>query len=547
MIKTLLGAQLSLLFSQFSGKRRAAKNSKANSASTAKLILFGILFAFIGLCFAVMFAGFGLGLAELLLDGSEAGVVSYVSFFGLAAFVLCFIGSVFSCEKQLYEAPDNEMLLSMPIPARAILLCRMLSLYLINLIFAAIALIPGFAVLFGYIGFSATALLSLLLSVLLIPLLSLAVTAIIGAAVAFLASRLPFKNLVTTVVFILFFLAYMYFYMNLDTFLQAFANEGATIASAIPPLSALGLFCVGKIGYAFLFALWCLVPFGLVYWILSVSFFTIVSANRGERRVKYREKAMKTSSALSALTKKELTRFFSMPMYILNCSLGTVGQLIVVILLAVKREMLNDFLLQAEGMMADLPIKIELPALIALGLCAISCLCISFNYISAPSISLEGSRIWQIKVMPVRTRDVMTAKLLCHVIVSAPMTIVFAIASVVLFRCSLLSGLLIALVPLFMSASFAAWGLCCNLWLPRLDFPSDIHAVKQSGTVFLALFGGMLLYDLPLLGFALLGAVLSSSALFAVMMCGYAVITGAIFSTYIFTGGKKKFETKIGM
>lgn len=70
---------------------------------------------------------------------------------------------------------------------------------------------------------------------LLIPLLSLALTALIGGLVAFLASKLPFKTLVTTLLFALFFLAYMFFAMNMDVVIQVMAENGAQIASAFRP------------------------------------------------------------------------------------------------------------------------------------------------------------------------------------------------------------------------------------------------------------------------------------------------------------------------
>jgi ABC-2 type transport system permease protein len=63
--------------------------------------------------------------------------------FAVTNFAMMFIGSIFAAKAQLYEAKDNELLLSMPIPPSAILASRMLTLLLINLAFDLMIAVPA--------------------------------------------------------------------------------------------------------------------------------------------------------------------------------------------------------------------------------------------------------------------------------------------------------------------------------------------------------------------------------------------------------------------
>lgn len=260
IIRALIRSQISQTLSTFTGKTsvKRKKNGQLKKTGTGRKVLFGLLFAYLAIVFIGMFLGMGYGMAVFFLDGSAGGITAYVSIFAMVAFVFCFVGSVFSTEKQLYEAPDNEMLLSMPVAPWAILFSRMISLYFINFVFSGLVLLPGGIMLFIYSKVTAMMVIGFLLALLLIPLLSLALTALIGGLVAFLASKLPFKTLVTTLLFALFFLAYMFFAMNMDVVIQVMAENGAQIASGIPPLNALAslrgqraerpLFCLMVLG-----------------------------------------------------------------------------------------------------------------------------------------------------------------------------------------------------------------------------------------------------------------------------------------------------------
>ncbi|MBO5670701.1 MAG: hypothetical protein J6S41_04055, partial [Clostridia bacterium] len=127
----------------------------------------------------------------------------------VCAFVMLF-GTVFLAKAMLYEAKDNARLLVMPISPTVILCARMLSLYLLNLIWGAFVLCPALVCRFWLIGFSMGILIRSILIYLLIGLFSLALSGLLGWVLARISAHIRNKSLVTVVLSLAFIGAYYY-------------------------------------------------------------------------------------------------------------------------------------------------------------------------------------------------------------------------------------------------------------------------------------------------------------------------------------------------
>ena len=62
---------------------------------------------------------------------------------GLLAVLLGAFGSVFNTYSGLYLSKDNDLLLSMPIPVRSIMVSRLLGVYLMGLMYSGVVMLPG--------------------------------------------------------------------------------------------------------------------------------------------------------------------------------------------------------------------------------------------------------------------------------------------------------------------------------------------------------------------------------------------------------------------
>ncbi len=489
MFRALLVTRMLALREFFFGRvRKRAGRSKAG------LILFSLLVVY--LVAAVLFSVgvmFEL-IAKPLINAGLGWLVMGVA--ALMSAAMSFIGSIFMAEKQLFEARDNDLLLSMPVPPSVILASRVILIYVSNLIFGLFILLPAFVVYGIFVPKLTAGMVAIfILETILLAFFSTALTSACGWIIAAISSRLRRKNLVSTLLAIVLLFGYMYFSLNLQNLAARLIMNGAAfseaISKALPPIYLFGAAIDGaKVPSLLAFALWCMVPFAAVYYLLSKSFIGIATTKRGELRVKYREKELKTSSVRMALIKKELGRFFSLPMYILNCSLGAIMAVVLAGALIVKR---NVVLSAFAGMPETGAAKI------ALIMCAALCFMAVMDDITAPSISLEGKTMWFLKSAPVDVSDIFLAKVAASLIVTAPLLLLSSIIVGAQLRVSPLAAVFLILAPLAAQVFISLFGLALNLKLPRFDWISEIAVIKQSASVMISVFGGMGAVAVPVL------------------------------------------------
>ena len=336
----------------------------------------------------------------------EAGIGwFYFAMAGLVCFALCFIGSVFMSSSQLFRAKDNELLLSMPIKPSAILGSRMAALVLTNYLYGALVIIPAGVVWcicapvrpFGAVAF--------IVGSLLLPFIAVALSAFFGWLISLASARVKRKSLITTVLSLVFLALYMWGYSQLFSYVQKLIENGAEIASAVrravPPAYWFGVASEsGGVLEFILFVLSCLVPFAVAYAIIAANFTRITTTNRGFKKIKYREKNLRASGTRAALLKKEYRRFTASPAYMLNAGLGLVFMLMLAVFLAIKQDMFTEIF-------GELVPGGEESSTVTGPMCAGLCFCAVMTLISAPSVSLEGSKLWILRSVPVRTRDVL--------------------------------------------------------------------------------------------------------------------------------------------
>ena len=135
MLKVLLKKQcLGLLAFITQGKNGQRRSSKA-MLGFALLFLYG--FGAMGAMFWMM--------ADMLCEPLVTAGLDWVyfSFVAVLATGLMIIIGLFAAKSTLYEAKDNDLIFSMPIPAWVVLLSRMFVLYVISFVFSALVLVPA--------------------------------------------------------------------------------------------------------------------------------------------------------------------------------------------------------------------------------------------------------------------------------------------------------------------------------------------------------------------------------------------------------------------
>lgn len=478
MTRALFRKQLMESFSWvYFNRKNGKKRTKAGTAAFSLLYL--AIFGMLGYMFYML----AVTLCEPLCEDGIGWL--YFVLISLMAVILGVFGSVFNTFSSLYQAKDNDLLLSMPIPVSRILLMRLSGVYLIGLMYELIVMIPALIVwaIFGNPG-SVGMVFSILIPFVL-SFFVLTLSCVLGWVVALISSRVKNKSFVTVVLSLAFIAGYYYFYMKAyEMLMQLLANAqgiAGNVKSMAAPLYHLGRAAEGNGLSMLIFTAVVAVLFGIVYLVLSVSFLKLATTNKGASRVKYREKAGKAGTADSALLKKELKRFTGSPNYMLNCGLGILFMLIGAAALLIKRKEIVQYLPMIYDGAQDL-----IPLLAAAALCMIA----SMSDISAPSVSLEGKNLWIVQVLPVSAWQVLKAKLKLHLLLTLPPAVILTVCTLAVLKPSAGFLVMIPVTVLVFTVMMAMFGLAMNLKAPNLKWTNEVVPIKQSLSVTVTLFGG---------------------------------------------------------
>ena len=508
-----------------SGAKAAGKGAKASVA-----LLFLLVFAVFLLLFAQVF----LTLRDPFVQSGMGWV--YFGFMGLMIFLLGFIGSVFLTQTQLFESKDNEMLLAMPISPRTILASRLLSLLGVNYLYELLIALPCGVVYCMKYRVSAGGVTLFLLTCLLLPLLVLTCSALFGWVIAAVSSRMRRKNIVTMILTIVLFLGYMYFCFRWQYYIEQLAASGEMLSdvlrTALPPFYFLGTGIEGNLTSFLLFAAICIIPAAAVYALLSVSFVQITSTKKGTKRIEYREKKMRVSGVRKALLAKEIRHFLSSTTYMFNAGIGLIFFPIVAVYALVSRENFVPLLNTLD------PDHTATGAVLCLLMGLISCLII----ISAPSISLEAKTLWLLKSSPLRPQDILSAKVLLHVLVSLPFLLFASVIFEIAFEMSLVSRIMVLILPVIVNILQALIGIFINLKYPKFDWITEASAVKRGAAPTLSLFLSAAVVLLPFLLYLALHRFGLGADIYLCIVCAVFLLASFALTRLLSTRGAGMFE-----
>ena len=484
MWKALLKKQFLELLTFYFPKSKAGKKR-----STGAIVGFILLFVFIILSLGGSFYAAADMLAAAMLPMGLGWL--YFALLGSLSIFLGVFGGVFSTYSGLYLARDNDLLLSLPIPPRRILLTRMIAIFVAGLVYSAVAWIPG---VIRYLLFDASAgpLAFSLLLTFINALLVLVLSCLLGWVVAAVVSRLRRKNIITVILSLAILAVYFFFTSRMNQMMTGITQNadalGGTVKGKLWPLYQLGLAATGK---TLPMLCWCclvIALFLLTYALLSRSFLRLATANRGAKKAVYRAGRSKAAGMGPALLRKELRRFLGSPVYMLNCGLGILFILAAAVFMAVKAGTIRDIL----GLfMASAPTlaKALLPAIGAMTVCVLS----SMAPITAPSVSLEGKSLWVLQTLPVPALSALRAKEKLHLLLCLPPSLLCCLALAFVLGTDALTSLLMLLIVALYVAVSADLGLMMNLLKPNLNWTNETVPVKQGLPVVVCLFGGWFL------------------------------------------------------
>lgn len=479
MLNALLRVRLAAMLAGFSGKRSSKRSRPGKKRSpVGYLALLLYCMAAFGFLFYMTFSQ----LAAAYFPAGQGWL--YFVMFAIMAFALMFVGSVFTAKAQLFEAKDNELLLSLPIKPGLILLSRMAALLLFNYLYEIVVAIPTLLAWIQTGTLTAMGLLAFVLIVLTLPFFSLAVSCLFAWLISLLTRRLRSTTFLTMVFSVGFMLLYLLVCFRLNRYVTQLAAIGAQLAETLGaalPLLWLGRAIADGQPVSLLLTLVCLLaPFALAYVLLARSFVRIVTTPRGHVRARRSAAPLRAQPVDRALLRRELARLTSSANYMLNAGLGLIFELVVAVLLLVKQELVRQTLTQLG--LTEFPLApLALLAMLLLT---------SMVYFTASSVSLEGKSFWLLRTLPVETKRILRAKLRLPNVLALPPALFLAAVVTFVLRLRAPEALLLAACQTVFTLLMSNIGLAEDLRHGNLHWTNETQAVKQGLATLFTMFIG---------------------------------------------------------
>lgn len=514
-IRQLTAVQLINLFGWNEVRYTKDKKKKARYAGLAFawLLVVAMLVVYVGIL-AAAYVKMGMG-----------EVIPMYLFMVSSLVILCF--TFFKAGSVIFQMNTCEMLMSLPVSQTAIVVSRFLSMYMTNLLLAALVMLPG-VIIYGVLDTPTLGLFVYsILGTLILPLLPMTIATGIGAGITAISSRMRHKNQMSAFLNIMLvvgiLVASMVFSGNTEQLTEEMMRNMAQIMTEqitkiYPPAAWFGEAAVqGKVSGFLLLAGVSILLFVVLVAVLQKYFMPICMAlNATSAKNNYKMQSLAASSPLKALWKREFKRYFSSSIYVTNTLVGYILMLLAGIGIFVAGAEKVDEIMQMPGLTGKtMPLLLAAAAVI---MPTTSC-----------SVSMEGKQWWIAQTLPVKSSDIWNSKILLNLTLAFPFYLVSVILGILAVKPTFLEGFWIVVIPFVYILFTAVAGITINLAFPVMEWENETRVVKQSASTIAAMLAGMACIALPMVGVFALREVsvhLIYLATALVLLCATAILAG---------------------
>ena len=514
----LLKIQLLSLFGINEIKHSNDKKKKRSLLIIASGILFtGILIG--GYCLFTAIA--------LVTTGMAEAIPVYML---ISTSLIVIVLTIFKTNGIIFAFKDYDMLMSLPVKTSSIVISRFLIVYILNLIITLLVTIPMGIVYGLFVAQSYIYILMMIISILVIPLIPMAIAFTIGALIIIVSSRLRHKNLFVTI--LSFMLVFGVIFLNIIYSGKIEMDDVAMISASlveqvcnIYPIAKIYEIAIlnNDIIYFVMFMSISMILFYAFVKLISWKYCEIntnISSNVTENN--YQVNELHISSPFLALYKKELKRYITSSIYVLNTSIGVVFLLIMTILIGL-------FGIDAIEIWVNIP---ELATIISLGGPMIISLMLIMSCTTSSAISLEGKSLWIIKSLPIDMKQIVNSKIAVNLTTLLPVAILSGIVLSIKTENSFAGTILLFATPIIYSIYVAVLGLYMNLKFPNFTWNSEVIVVKQGISVMTTVLVSTMSIVIPTTFVFILPSIYSGYIIFFSTMI-VAVVTRLLYTSII--------------
>lgn len=499
-----------------------------NESKTRKMVL--PIFLFLVVMFSI--GSYAAMFAEELAPMNLTYII--LTMFIMLTSLLTLIEGIYKSQGILFEAKDNDLLFSLPITKSKIFSVRVFKLITFQFLYNSLFMLPAIIVYAMYekpnVSFYAISLVMLVL----LPIIPTIVSAIIGYIIKGVTSKFKSRNIMQVILTSIMLLFIFYVSFNIQGIIANIAQNANSINEIITKIyypAGLYINLIQDFNVSDLAILLAIniIPAIIFIYMASIFYFKITSKltekkgnNKKADITKVSNKTFKVRNRLSALINKEMKRFFSSPVFIINAGFGMVLILAITIAISINFDgFVSGFLEQGQEEIENgvEQIKALMPKIFYGIVVFVSCM----TCITPSMISLEGKSFNITKSLPVSTEKILLAKVLTSNIISIPVILLSDIIFFIAFKVEVIDIVFILLASIIIPTFTALVGILVNLKYPKMDATSDTEVVKQSMSSMISVFIGMFIAMLSI-GIIVLGSTININLFIILELLVFSIV-----------------------
>lgn len=461
---------------------REPRNKKQSSVVIAN---FGIITLAIFCCvYNIMTA------KTLVQVGQQELIPAYMV--AISSFSILFL-TIFYSNGILFGSRDIEMLLSLPLKSSDIISSKFIFMYLLNFLIGFIFMLPGGIV---WVLNGSLNLLQIILyftSMIFVPLIPMCIAACMGMIVVVVSSYFKRKNVIA----LIFSFAMIGIIGYIAVSAMKSGNEDSVeimLSKQITELYPLSGLFVQHTNFPMYIGMGLFIAFSTAVFyifikIIAMKYGLLNTLAKTTSRYSDNKKSYNRKSIFLALYEKEMGRFLSSYMAVLNAGLGVILLCVFSIFLLFNSveqigessgiENINEYLSNFAPLFVASMLSLSCPA--------------------ASAISLEGKNIWILQSSPVKVKMILNSKIAVNLTLHLIGYMISIFAFMLKLDMNFIQVINLIIVPICYSIFITVIGISLNKKYPNYEWESEMMVVKQSMPVIVSGLIGIIALITPIL------------------------------------------------
>ncbi len=508
---TLIKIEFSKSFS-----RNSIKENKAKSYSFLSILLLVVI---LGIVLSTTYAFiYGNVYKEAGLEVSPVLIL-----FAMAASMLSLFSGI-NQSKGIFIGKDYDLLSSLPIRKRDIIASKVINLYLVELLYSVIIIIPASVVLFLISNDYNLLIVGILLAI-FVSAFPLVISILFAFLTSLLSDKFKYGNILNIIFYVILFagLFSMSFLISSSKDVNQQADNLSLIANVVrwinPAVYFVDLSFSENILYILVFV--GINFISIVLTILFISLFfdkihELITSVKAD--YKYVRKDLKNKKEFKTLFDIEFKRFITSKMYFINSVSGIISSVVLSVFLCVTFMKANPTG-QGKEIFDTIKDNLYLASIIIM-------FGVGISNTATVGISIEGNNFWLVKSLPINYKKYMHVKLLLAIIINTIGSLICSTIITIMLKPDILSIIGLYLIPIIYSLLTIILSLMLNLTFHKLKWQSEREVVKSSSAVIISMLIGMLV-DFVIAG-VLITLGIFTSKLIAILITSSILLVATI-------------------